>query len=155
MEKLIAWICSCDSKFKVCCFVLHSIIKLSDLNSFHCFVLHSIIKLSDLNSFQHDFHIRLCSCCSTVTRWMWLVQKELLILPSLQPVYRCVCVAQSLVFYVVFCCALFVFWPLDIVLLSSDWRFLITHLASSIFSEEAKVSILCFAGNYLWCFTIK
>ena len=61
------------------------------------------------------FHIRLCSCISTVTRRMWLVQKKLLILPkhmSLQPVCKCVCVAQSLVFYVVFRCALCFLCPL-------------------------------------------
>ena len=66
---------------------------------------------------QHNFHFRLCLCWLAVTRWVSLVQQELLTLQdhmtSLQDVSG-VCVAQSLVFCVVFCRSLslsFFFWP--------------------------------------------
>ena len=55
---------------------------------------------------QQDFHITRTSCRLTVTQRVLVVEKELLTLPEplrSPPVFSEVLVAQSLVFFVVFC----------------------------------------------------
>jgi len=58
------------------------------------------------NDVQHDFHIRRCSCRLTVTRWVSLMEQELLTFPE---VFVGVRVAQFFIFCVVFWRLLFSF----------------------------------------------
>jgi hypothetical protein len=89
---------------------------------------------------QHDFHIRWYSCCLQVTWQVPLVEQELLtILEHLCSalVLSGVHVVQSLVFCLVFCRSLFVFFLLAIILsfflwfTASDYPFGIFKLFSS------------------------
>jgi hypothetical protein len=110
---------------------------------------------------QHDLYIRCCSCRLTVTRRVSHVEQELLTLPeplSSHPVFGGVRVARFLVFCVMFCRSLFVFfvWPLS-CLSVFDLRILITPLVSSIFSYHTFRStnahaITLIKRRYLiWC----
>ena len=101
---------------------------------------------------QCDFHIRWCSCHSTVTRRMSLVEQELPTLPehpSSSPVLSGIHVALSLVFFVMFCKSLFVVfvWPLY----ELSYAFWLPLLVSLHFSSYMLkfISDWCFIE---WCF---
>ena len=67
----------------------------------------------------HDIHEIWCSCCLTIKRWVSLVEQELLAFPKHMipfPVFSGVRVAQSYVFFVVFCISLFVLFSFFIYL---------------------------------------
>ena len=97
-----------------------------------------------IQMFLSDLHSWLITgFVSRVTRWMPLVEQELLILPdhpSSPQVFSGVRVTRSLVLYVMFCRSLFVllyffFWPLC-CLSFSDLRILIAPLESSNYSRR-------------------
>ena len=94
---------------------------------------------------QQDFHIRWCSCRSTVTRRVPLVEQELLTLSGLLSSARFIVgflFDQSLIFCVVFCISMFVLLPLfswpKYWLSFIDLRLLITPLV-----QVFLVSIFC------------
>ena len=75
-----------------------------------CFI-NVFVYLFTHTGVQHGFHVKWCLCRLSVTRWVSLVEQELLTLPehlSSPPVFNRVRVARSLVLCVMFCRSLFV-----------------------------------------------
>ena len=88
------------------------------LSGVHVFLMLFVFVLT-YTGVQHDFHIKWYSCRVTVKRRVSLVEEELIFLLehlSSLPVFSGVRVARSLVFCVMFCWSLFVFFRLAIVL---------------------------------------